>query len=552
MNGYSARIVLPVIRNIAPVVEDWVWEVVRDGRYRRGTSFISDMTFRGLDYGFITTLRALDPCATITVEIQRYGVAVDTVLMLPASGEYTTHSVTLSPISIDPFATVKSNWETKFNILSLPNMVTVEATAPVGVLSSEVTCTGGGLGPDDACLPDALGWTLTEWVQTRDEDLNTNIVTESHRSTYQREEFNGVAAPGPDWLSAGGTLYVRPLTIIGTREYGDVDVDLGAATSTSTFTIEYLALGFTAGNIATADNGIRLSDILDQMTTDIGLTVRSEVLSINALGTVVTGGPYDHLPDYANLIVFQKTDITKVDAVQNATRAETTLKEVLQLLESWNLQWFMDGTVLRIEHPAFFTQSVGIDFDIRRNFGLDGFSYDDAADIKFLAYAWHDVTDDAFDGTPIEYTCGGTKTEDLPAGRFTTNVTFMLSQPDKINKDGLAIVATNPLTATTATYIVGQGLGGVNYLNSPLSWPVIAERFFLHDSPAPFGNINSNPVTFDTVRPLRKSEELNMPIEDFFTYNADQLVGTPIGDAEVDKATYSGRAQTLTVETVTQ
>lgn len=550
INGYSAQIVLPVIRDITPVLEDWIWEVTRDGRYRRSVAFTSDMTFIDEDFAFITVLGGLDPCATITVEISRYGIVVDTIDLKPASGDHTSHSVTLSPIAIDPLAVVKSNWETKFNMLSLPNKITVSPAPPIGVLSAEVICNGGGAGPTNSCLPNALGWTLTEWTITRDEDLTTGAITESNRSRYRREEFTGPTSPGPDWLNAGGNLWVRPLTIIGTRTFGSSDVDLGANTSTTEFTTQYLALGFTAGDIATADNGIALYDLLDNLTLDIGLTVRSEVLSINPTGTTATAGPYAHLADYANIILFQKTDITKVDATQNATKADITLKETLELLESWNLHWFMDGTVLRIEHPAFFAQVQGLNFDVRRNFHLDSYTYDDASDIKFLDYEWQDETDEAFDGSPIEYTCTGSKTEDVPAGRFTSNVTYMLTNPDEIDKSGFVPVATTMTSATTAEYIVDQGLNSINYLNSPLSWPVIAERFYQHDAPAPTGIINGNPVVFASTRPLRKCESLNLPIGDFFAYVPEELVLTPIGWAEVDSATYSGRAQTITVETI--
>lgn len=284
-----------------------------------------------------------------------------------------------------------------------------------------------------------------------------------------------------------------------------------------------------------------------------GFTVRSEMLGINNV-EIPALTPYDHKTDYFGLVVFQKTDITKHDAANNAFRGEITLKEILEFLESKKMPWWMDGSVLRIEHVSYASQVNGVNTQIDRNRGLESYEYDQDTDLLEIKYVWHDANGKVFDGSPVTYNCNGSKSEEVKAGRFSTNIVSMVNNPDSFDKDGFAIIATK--VSSSPNYdrevLFGAAEGSDYVMNYPMSFTAIADRFYRHNAISNTGTINGDDVTFETVIPRRNLNPLSLPMADYFGYNAEHRVSTWLGWATVVSTTYSARAQAITIETSIQ
>lgn len=552
MNGYTLRIIDPIQHELTIRVPDLVWEAVREDGYRFVRRFVTSLVFAGSDYEQIYSLWQADACRSITVEILRYGTAVDVVKFRLDSDTWNGHSAILSPAQPSEYASVLDNWEESFNVLQVSPKVKVGPITADGYLSDGVTCSGPGPGPEDSCLPDAIGWTLTLHIVNEEENSSGTITSQDFEATYQREELISAVNPGGDWVNVSGNLWARPLTVTGSETTTDFEFsDPGTGITERRYRTIYYAFGFTGQtSLPIIDNGVLLNAIIERFGTRYGFGVRSEILRINDVEVPIPE-PYRVRDDYAHIVCFQKTDVTKHDARNNAFRAQMTLKELLELLLTWQFIWWMDDGTLRIEHISYFTDTVGRDARTPRNEGLDGWDYDDVGDVKSYEYKWQDASDIQFDGLPVVYDCGGTKNEELVAGRFTTNYVDMIDDPDGYEKDGFALVATRPY-AGDQNYdyeaLYGTGLNGELVINYPLTWVALSDRFYRHGALSPTGTINDLSINFATVVPRRVLPPLNLVEPDFWGYNPEQKVQTWLGSATVDKATYSARAQTLTIE----
>lgn len=174
--------------------------------------------------------------------------------------------------------------------------------------------------------------------------------------------------------------------------------------------------------------------------------------------------------DKWRLYMTQKTNILKGEYTEPASKAVTTLQEILKMLENvFNCYWFVDNGKLRIEHISWFknggsytagSRQVGYDLTALTNikngkpwaFGQGEVTFDKQDLPERYQYGWMDETTEPFDGQPIEINspnAEGGKIEDVTISGFTSDVDYMLLNPSECSNDGfvlLAVVNANILT----------------------------------------------------------------------------------------------------------
>lgn len=165
------------------------------------------------------------------------------------------------------------------------------------------------------------------------------------------------------------------------------------------------------------------------------------------------------------LMVTPKSNITTAEYTNPAQKATTTLLQFLNMLRyCFQLYWWIEDGKLKIEHIKFFKNggsytgvpTIGTDLtqlsDIRNgkpwSFGTSAYSYDKVDMPERYTFAWMDEVTEPFTGQPIvirdRFVSQG-KIEEINVSNFTSDVDYMLLNPDEISQDGFALLAAVPL-----------------------------------------------------------------------------------------------------------
>lgn len=198
--------------------------------------------------------------------------------------------------------------------------------------------------------------------------------------------------------------------------------------------------------------------------------------------------------DTFTLLLSPKSNILSGEYTQPAQKAPTTLRQVLSMLASvYQCYWYIDGGKLRIEHISFFKNggsyssvpSIGRDLTEEINtrngkalaYATSQYSFEKEEMPERYSFGWMDDVTLPFTGMPIEVISQYVKqdrTEDVNVTNFTSDVDYMLLNPEECSPDGFALLAANPanllLRDDSNLYPLG-GCVGRSGLTSP-EYPV--------------------------------------------------------------------------------
>lgn len=190
------------------------------------------------------------------------------------------------------------------------------------------------------------------------------------------------------------------------------------------------------------------------------------------------------------LLITQKTNLLVGNYDQPAQKAPTTLQQFTNMLrDCFRCFWFIDNGKFRIEHISWFRNGgtytglpqIGTDLtqieNIRNNkkwgYHSSAWEFDKADLAERYKFAWMDDVTSSFEGVPIQvkskYVQAG-KIEDVNVSNFTTDVDYLLLNPNDVAKDGFALfgaVAGNALVLPDGIYSGGSGSTGNNGLSTP-------------------------------------------------------------------------------------
>ena len=347
--------------------------------YRKKCS--TKFLFRGADYQFFRALYDMGTCNTITLTIEQYCQGdwstefIGRIIISDGSYHFDRCEVEYDVLPNDLYECVSRSLKTPLNFLDYGTRMLLKTV--YGTVET-ITCTYDGPefgtptirlflkdcwsgGTNDFNIgftPDpALAWRPIEHDQDFDTPTagNLEIVT-----TWAREKVNypGGPPPGNGWLSIGGDDWVRPVL------YGHIIHD------------EFINFGHDEYNFEATvsdvdiSNGRLLSEMLEGVVAALGCDideVRSDFFGINPPGTAPSNDAYDWATAYAQeMLVFQKSDIVRASASNDAIRMTMTLGDLLKALQdSLNVYWSIEtgggSNVLRIEHWTYYAGANGTD-----------------------------------------------------------------------------------------------------------------------------------------------------------------------------------------------
>lgn len=251
--------------------------------------------------------------------------------------------------------------------------------------------------------------------------------------------------------TVGGVAEVFPVT---PSAWGRMSVWVDAAT-------QYDVLDQQGRALFMIKNAYPLGAAIDTLVEAIDPTLRfSESASSS---TFLYGNtPMEENRDKGYFII-PKTNITNSNYDNPSQRGSITLRQIFDLLrDAFRCYWFIDGTLVRVEHIEWFrrggsynnTPLVGIDLTtdqtVRNNktwaFALNKYSYNKSEIPGRYTFKWMDEETEPFDGTPIEMLNSitqeprGGREEMVTIQNFSSDLDYLLLNPNEISKDGFVIL----------------------------------------------------------------------------------------------------------------
>lgn len=436
------------------------------------------------------------------------------------------------------------------------------------------------------CLPDLINppsnhpWTLLGQGIIADIHLIPADIFHPHdrlrlsytiRSRWAREFFAGPTAPPGTWYPATGgwqrPLYITngPVWDYNTPEghqaianyFNNDDWDIG-------YLSEFLLVGLDGSGNTILTNGKELGPILEDWFALCGLTVVSNFYNINPDGSNPSNKYYDNAAvDAVGLVLFQVTDLARLDELQSATKMEAAMKEAIDTLKwMFNTDITIDGTVVRFEHLSYFSRIVTLDLTlpdfVKWIKGAWAYTYDEATlplreNFKFSRPTDYEGGD--FDGYPIEYNNACVNDRDdqpettFATTKFLTNLKNIFGNPDLYDSKEIVIVATD---GNGTVLFADQPISGHAAINGNLALGYLLDRY--HDYARPFkrGIINKKPERpFYATIEQRKQVPFTIPFQcDDYLHNFDPSgkVKTQLGAGLITKATREVPVNSLTLE----
>lgn len=505
-------------------------------------------------------------------------------------------TIEVKPEPVDRYTCLLDKAKEKVNVLNTPTVITRAVVLPAGM---EVRV---GLSYP---VPADLGWLQVD-TQSFTLPINSSICSGSSftRAIYWRETVinecvNGapVAPPGLGWVNISDEPGL-PVDLYGCATDGlqkwariptvpwpwpDDAITLGGWNSPSLglpmtppsgpcsewirvavfscpggYQIGYYLCPDDASSSFESANGRMLEDCINLLLERSGCGlqgVRSDFFEWDAPGDAVgyspginyvTGEPND----LAHLIILQKSDAIDPSASNPATIGELTFEEAMTMLAvTFRCLWEIDADgYLRIEHRSYWRQQVGIDLQALENVKelLTWESLGTQAPRAERA-TWMEAQSRDFVGKDIVYSgpCVGKDAKEWSPGRFTTDIGFIIADPDAIGKDGFCMLATR-LDSGVYHVILDYGAISNSYItNAPLSWANLERDYWQHDRYRPTGMMNGVQTAFADFLPTIKQAEVSIKMCcSLLDYDpSKRVVGSlsrRIGvDAEVQSASHS-------------
>lgn len=162
------------------------------------------------------------------------------------------------------------------------------------------------------------------------------------------------------------------------------------------------------------------------------------------------------------LFITQKTNILKGNYDQAAQKAEITLKSIFEMLrDCFKCYWYIDNeNNLKIEHISYFENGLSYsNSDINK---FNSLKYKDAFNKKGILYSqyeleyndsdlysqykfkWMDDSTDSMANLILKFNnnyLSDKSDKDITISDFSTDIDYMLSNPDKFSNDGFALLA---------------------------------------------------------------------------------------------------------------
>lgn len=465
--------------------------------------------------------------------------------------------------SIDPsgaYLCAKDSWETEFNVLGYKT----ETVSPVLGTLATITCTDSdtsfSLRDIDSCLTAPSG----TWTVYRNQCTNAGGGNFDYSTTWIREEVTIACVSGAAVAPPGGWELVMDNCPTNATFARKPATDFNFDNSYFNVLDSYLEWYDVVSGSVEYDNGVLLNSVLQGSNNCTGLTVRSNFFNINPSGASPSGTVYETAADYLqSILIFQKSDIKRPGASQNATVANWTFKGLLQSLrEQFNIRWRITPGTLRIEHASYFTGTQGLDLTAgsyaARIQGLHAYSMDNGRAARRERWQFMEETYYGFRGEPITYTeCvpyDAEEEEIHDIGPVNNDITYIQNNTGQVSDEGFVFINAYANTASGTYHIITTdnftGLAGAApLLNGHMAIPSLLHYYHRHERMLPAGTLNGDAVTFDSTQRRRRQVDLSVVMSnaDFLDWDESELINTQMGWGKVVRYRYDAKSYLLTL-----
>lgn len=255
------------------------------------------------------------------------------------------------------------------------------------------------------------------------------------------------------------------------------------------------------------------------------------------------------------LLITPKSNI--INGIYNtpAQKAPTTFQQIMSMLaNTYKLYWFIEDDKLRIEHILYFKNggsyvlSPEMVLDLtqianKRNykpiaFGQSSYKFDKPEMSSRYEFSWMDDCNKVFNGYPIEILSKyveADKKEDITVSNFTSDIDYMLCNPDNISQDGFAIFAANLVDGQYKVPFVSLMFDNMisELQNGFLAFVNLQPTYWIYDLPARRARINEKEITVKGIE-RKKKQTVVFPIgqDDI---NPNGIIKTFVGNGQISK-----------------
>lgn len=413
-------------------------------------------------------------------------------------------------------------------------------------------------GEEDDCIPG--GADAGYWIKVYESiNVNTGVGSVNVVIRWQRERWNGLGAP-PDnsWHSVtdpiDGPIYVRKVKVNGPRR-----IEINGSTH---YEFVWDVLNFTEQE--GIDNGRLVKDIFVDIINESGCDfdgVSSTFFDVNPLdgGDATVYNRADAKLKY--LTIFQRSDIFKWNAAENAQYLEMTIEGFLEILcKTFHCFWTIeqaDGLyTFRLENASYFLSSNGLDLTTG-SYAKYVRAYErfemNTKEVIPAYERWSMVKyrpDSIFAPSEIRYATYYTSNDvkEYPIAEVTTDFAamFLNDVGDEVDLSGSFLMACH---LDTGGYYIDREY---DEFNGALSFWELLRYYHTWDRYSGGGTVlsggNSQVVTFGSVKRLKQAPEIEFSISctDIALYfNANQLQKTALGWGEIESSSYDTLKESL-------
>ena len=377
------------------------------------------------------------------------------------------------------------------------------------------------------------------------------MITQSNRQT---------STPNKWGRSPNGYYYLPPndsdeFIPIGQNYWGDIRSQWMSKNSEYEQVEELAQYDFTLNDAYPLDACI--SVLLNQFASGISFGASTTYSQFLYSGADPVGGHNNAL------YLTPKSNITNGEYETPAQKAPVTLKDILSMLrDTFQCYWFIDEyNRLRIEHVKYFMKggsyetdpSVGINLTTLTNkrngknwaFGTNVYEFEKLDMPERFQFDWMDDVTEMFKGLPIVVDSPFVqhdKIEDIHVSNFTSDIDYMLLNPQAISPDGFCLLnAYSDGHGNIAVPVINIMKGGVRYRaqNGNLSYYILQNPYWLYNMPAKRLIFNNSGIPTQASMVSRmKKQTVNIPLglpdqstgEDL---NLWQLVATGLGNGQI-------------------
>jgi hypothetical protein len=362
-------------------------------------------------------------------------------------------------------------------------------------------------------------------------------------------------APTEYGLMDDGQYFQEPYSIFGDKFFPVARSTWGYSSIWFNFDLFDYILEEQGRKAYTMKDSMLISDVIAALLAEIDPTISHEGTSdyskfLYGATNPITFGAF-------KVMLTQKSNILAGEYDRPAQKAPATLSSIMAMLrDTMKLYWYIEDNKFKIEHVEWFknggsySSSSILTADLtaltnRRNakkWGLysSNYEYDKQNLAERIEFAWMDDVTAGFEGYPIEINSKFVqrgKKDSISVSEYTTDIDYMLLNPEAINQDGFALFAAtyNDTDQIYELPFIERTMddADLRLQNGLMSWIYLHPNFWTYDLPASYVTINEDPATVVYGIERKKKQKVNYPsIEDPDPY---KLVKTYLGNGQIDK-----------------